>query len=40
MGIRFNSRWQQVTIIQCYAPANKATEEAKDDFYEQVQAGV
>ena len=22
---RFNSRWQQVTILQCYAPTNGAT---------------
>jgi len=29
---RFNSRWQQVTIIQCYVPINEATEETKDDF--------
>jgi len=35
---RFNSRWQQVTVTQCYAPTNEATEEEKDDFYEQLQA--
>ena len=34
---RFNSRWQQVTILQCYAPTNEATEVAKDDFYDQLQ---
>ena len=34
---RFNSRWQQVTILQCYAPTNEATEEAKDDFHDQLQ---
>lgn len=35
---RFNSRWQQVTIMQCCASTNEAAEEAKVDFYEQVQA--
>ena len=34
---RFNSRWRQVTILQCYAQTNAATEEAKDDFYDQLQ---
>lgn len=34
----FNSRWRQVTITHCCAPTNKAAEEAKVDFYEQVQA--
>ena len=34
---RFNSRWQQVTILQRYAPTNEATEEANDDFYDQLQ---
>jgi len=35
---RFNSRWQQVTVIQCYAPTNEAKEEEKDDCYQQLQA--
>ena len=34
---RFNSRWQQVTILQCYAPTNEAMEKVKDDFYDQLQ---
>ena len=36
ISARFNSRWQQVTILQCYAPTNEARVEAKDDFYDQV----
>ena len=34
---RFNSKWQQVTILQCYTPTNEATEEVRDDFYDQLQ---
>ena len=34
---RFNSRWQQHTILQCYDPLNEATEDAKDDFFDQLQ---
>ena len=30
---RFNLRWRQITILQCYGPTNKAT----DDFYNQLQ---
>lgn len=33
---RFNSRWQQVTILQCYVTTNEATDEVKDDFYDQL----
>ena len=35
---RFNSKWQQVTVTQCYAPTNKATEKEKEDLYKQLQA--
>ena len=35
---RFNSRWRQVTVIQCYAPTNEASEETKENFYEELQA--
>ena len=34
---RFNLRWQQVTILRCYAPTNGAMEQAKDDFHDQLQ---
>lgn len=33
---RFNSKGQQVTILQCYAPTNYA-KEANDDFCDQLQ---
>ena len=35
---RFHSRWRNVSIIQCYAPTNTAELEAKEEFYEQLQA--
>ena len=34
----FNSRHMKLTILQCYAPTNEATDEEKDCFYEQLQA--
>ena len=35
---RFNSKGRKVTIIQCYAPTEKAEMKDKEDFYEQIQA--
>ena len=35
---RFNSKGRRVTIIQCYAPTNRADIEDKVHFYEQVQS--
>jgi hypothetical protein len=34
---RFNSKYCKLTIIQCYAPTNEATDEDKDEWYEQLQ---
>lgn len=30
---RFKSKFQEVTIVQCYAPTNAADPEEKEDFY-------
>ncbi|KAI8427309.1 hypothetical protein MSG28_001892 [Choristoneura fumiferana] len=31
--LRFNSKARKITVIQCYAPTNLASEEDKEDFY-------
>nr|KAG5685711.1 hypothetical protein BaRGS_027976 [Batillaria attramentaria] len=38
LSARFNSKGRKVTILQCYAPTNRADEEEKENFYEQLQA--
>ena len=34
---RFKSKFQEVTVVQCYAPTNVADQESKEDFYECLQ---
>ncbi|XP_052237775.1 craniofacial development protein 2-like [Dreissena polymorpha] len=37
---RFNSKFQEVTIIQCYAPTNLTDDNTKEDFYGHLQSGL
>ena len=37
---RFYSRFIKTTVIQVYAPTNEADEEAKTEFYEQLQQSL
>jgi len=37
---RFHSRFQEVTIIQCYAPTNQADDDMKETFYAQLQSAL
>ncbi len=38
MTARFYTKGRNITLIQCYAPTNKADLEDKDNFYQQLQA--
>lgn len=38
ISARFQSKMRNITIIQCYAPTENATQEKKDDFYNQLTA--
>ena len=37
--VRFESEFQKVTLVQCYAPTNVDEQQEKDDYYRQLQGG-
>ena len=37
---RFWSKFQRVTLVQCYAPTNQADQQIKEDFYHQLQGVI
>ena len=38
--VRFESEFQKVTLVQCYAPTNVDEQQEKDDYYRQLQGGM
>lgn len=37
---RFNSKYSNLTILQCYSPTNEAEDDDKDHWYEELQAAI
>ena len=37
---RFDTKFQNTTLIQAYSPTNNATEDDKDDFYNSLQTTI
>lgn len=37
---RFNSKYSNLTIIQCYTPTNDVEKEIKEEWYEQLQTTI
>ena len=40
LRVRFSSKYPKLTVVVCYAPIEKAEEEEKDQFYEQLQSAI